>query len=109
VKIERAKIAELLLDLECVMRQRNFWSHTPPPVEGYQSQVPFAADYWSLEQWLQFVFIPKIKDLLDGDEPLPERCSIAPMVMSQGCGAGADLMCLEPLLKALDEAISQAP
>lgn len=109
MQAERIKIAELLLDLECLMRQRDVWSHTPPSDVGYQSQVPFAADCWSLEQWLQFIFMPKIKALLDGDEPLPERCSIAPMVMHQGCGAGSDLTCLEPLLKALDEAISQAP
>ena len=106
---ERIKIAELLLDLECLMRQRGFWSHSPPPSSGYLSQVPFAADCWRLEQWLQFTFIPKIRAILEGSEPLPERCSVAPMVMSQGCGVGIDLTCLEPLLKALDEAISQAP
>ncbi|MDG0980101.1 MAG: YqcC family protein [Halieaceae bacterium] len=106
---QRIKIAELLLDLECLMRQRTLWSHDPPSSAGYRSQVPFSADCWSLEQWLQFIFIPKMKAILDGDEPLPERCSIAPMVISQGCGVGGDLTCLEPLLKVLDEVISQAP
>lgn len=106
---ERIKIAELLLDLECLMRQRGLWSNTPPASSGYRSQVPFAADCWGLDQWLQFIFLPKIRATLDRGEPLPERCSIAPMAMSQGCGVGVDLTCLEPLLKVLDEVISQAP
>lgn len=106
---DRVKIAELLLDLECVMRQRNLWASVPPPAQGYTSQVPFAADCWSLAQWLQFLFIPKIRTILAQNQALPEKCSIAPMVMTPGCGLGEEMACLSPILKALDEAIEQAP
>jgi uncharacterized protein YqcC (DUF446 family) len=90
------------------MRQHRLWSDQSPSLEGYSSLVPFAADYWRLEQWLQFVFIPKIRRILERDQVLPERCAVGPMVASPGCG-GADLTCLEAILKTLDEAIEQAP
>lgn len=33
----------------------------PPAVQAYNYQMPFALDTMSLEQWLYFVYIPRVK------------------------------------------------
>jgi uncharacterized protein YqcC (DUF446 family) len=70
--------------------------------------VPFAADCLTLSEWLQFVFLPKMHDILDSGTRLPDRCAIAPMLYTEGCGERGELRGLQPILEALDEVITQA-
>jgi len=76
---ERSAIAEQLIDLEAGLRQANLWSAETPSIDALQSEQPFAMDKLELEEWLQFIFIPTLYELLDSGSPLPDRCSIAPM------------------------------
>ena len=54
----------LIIKLEQSLREEMLWSSSTPPDKALQSILPFALDTLSFEQWLQFVFIPKIKFLL---------------------------------------------
>jgi uncharacterized protein YqcC (DUF446 family) len=47
-------------------------------------------------------------DILDSGTRLPDRCAIAPMLHTEGCGEKGELRGLQPILEALDEAITQA-
>jgi len=75
----RSEIAAQLIDLEAGLRQLDLWSDEPPTAEALQSEQPFAMDSLEFEEWLQFIFLPTIYQVLDSGKALPERCAIAPM------------------------------
>ena len=91
--------AEALLDIEAALRQMGLWETTPPPPEALRSEQPFAVDTLRFEQWLQFIFIPRIRFLIDNDQALPGQCSIAPM--AEECFRGRRLP-MADLLAALE-------
>ena len=90
------------------MRQSQLWRESAPSVSYQTSTVPFAADCLALSEWLQFVFLPKMHDILESGASLPDRCAIAPMLFTEGCGEGRCLRGLQPIVEALDDAITQA-
>ena len=69
-------MADLLLELERELRRLGLWSEESPDIEALLSTTPFAADQLRLEQWLQWIFIPQIKQMIEGEMTLPERCDI---------------------------------
>ena len=75
----RTDVAEVLIDIEAQLRQLGQWDKIPPSTEALASQEPFCVDTLTLPQWLQFVFLPTIRELLEAEQPLPDRCGIAPM------------------------------
>lgn len=75
----RSEIAAQLIDLEAGLRQLDLWSDEPPTAEALESEQPFAMDSLEFEEWLQFIFLPTIYQVLDSGSALPERCAIAPM------------------------------
>ncbi|HFD13127.1 MAG TPA: YqcC family protein [Crenotrichaceae bacterium] len=74
----RTTVAELLLEIEAELRALERWSLDSPPVAALQSSLPFCCDTLEIEQWLQFVFIPRMNHLLETQAELPTDCRIAP-------------------------------
>ena len=75
----RSAIAAQLIDLEAALRQLDLWSDTPPSQEALSSEQPFAMDSLEFEEWLQFIFLPTLYEVLGSGGALPECCAIAPM------------------------------
>ncbi|PLW67493.1 YqcC family protein [Pseudohalioglobus lutimaris] len=73
------EIAEVLIDIEAHLRRLNMWEQIPPSTQALASSEPFCVDTMTLTQWLQFVFIPTIYQMIEDGESLPEQCGIAPM------------------------------
>lgn len=71
-----AKAMQLLTTLEQQLKEAGLWSQHQPP-QGVDSQVPFAADIMPFQQWLQFVFLPRLRQLDDQHAPLPAM-NVAP-------------------------------
>ncbi|MGI3131768.1 YqcC family protein [Halopseudomonas pachastrellae] len=74
-----AALAAALQDLEAELRRWGLWSVEPPLAEQLASQAPFCADTLAFEQWLQWVFIPQINQLLATGASLPGPCALRPM------------------------------
>ena len=75
------KTRELLAALETELAVQNLLSIEPPTKEALASSAPFACDMMPFEQWLQFIFLPKMHTILDSNLPLPNAISVAPMAM----------------------------
>jgi uncharacterized protein YqcC (DUF446 family) len=56
------KVLEKLGEIEAEMKQIGLWQSEPLQPEQYQFHTAFAMDTMSFAQWLQFVFIPKVKE-----------------------------------------------
>ena len=102
----RFRLAALLLDVEQHLRDAGLWQ-AEQPADGYlTSEQPFALDHLSLVQWLQFVFIPRLQELLASGESLPDSCAIAPMAEQYCRQMGIQAASLIALLRLIDGAIS---
>ncbi|MEW5248264.1 YqcC family protein [Microbulbifer sp. 2201CG32-9] len=73
------ELADQLLRLEAELRRLKLWSLETPTAEALASTEPFCLDTLTLPQWLQFVFLPRMRQLVESGQPLPRRCGIAPV------------------------------
>ena len=69
----------LIIKLEHCLREAKLWSKIAPSPESLQSKLPFAVDVMSFEQWLQFIFIPKMSQLVSDHSALPHSLKLLPM------------------------------
>ena len=78
-EVARNEIAAQLIELEAGLRQLSLWSDEVRSPESLVSDQPFAVDVLEMEQWLQYVFLPTLYNLLQQNAPMPEQCATAPM------------------------------
>jgi uncharacterized protein YqcC (DUF446 family) len=67
----------LLDQLETELRTLTLWQPRSPNQDALNSVIPFAMDTLAPHQWLQWVFIPKIRHALLADNP-PRGFSLEP-------------------------------
>ncbi len=76
------QIQQQLIALETQLRYAGLWSDTPPDAKAMQSQEPFCVDSMAIEQWLQWIFIPKMQQMsaLPDFQGFAQRSDIHTMV-----------------------------
>ena len=75
----RDELSLLLSTLESELRGQGRWGdHAPSPL-ALRSTEPFAADTLDFDQWLQWILLPKMDQLLLQQLPLPSTCAIQPI------------------------------
>ena len=72
-------IQQLLSALEAELKQLQLWSASPPDTRALESTLPFCCDTLPLEQWLQFIFLPRMQALVDARLSLPDKIGILPI------------------------------
>jgi uncharacterized protein YqcC (DUF446 family) len=66
------KTVEQRIDaIEAEMKRAGMWQNTPLPAEAYEFRQAFAMDTMAYSQWLQFVFIPRVRQIIAGDGAFP--------------------------------------
>ncbi|MFC3150197.1 YqcC family protein [Litoribrevibacter euphylliae] len=100
--LEAFPIHELLVELEGEMTHLGVWADRPPAPDAFLSQQPFAYDTMSLPEWMQFIFLPKMHELIESESPLPSRCGIAPMAEEFFKTSTVDISRLLMILNAID-------
>ena len=79
--MNRAKILTRLLNLlEERLKQINAWQVIQPEAAAFNSRTPFCVDSMSLEQWLRYVFLARMRALIDAGTSLPTSCAITEQV-----------------------------
>jgi uncharacterized protein YqcC (DUF446 family) len=66
-------------DLELKLRAEERWLAKSPSDSQLSSIQPFCVDTLAFEQWLQWVFIPRMQLLASKQLPLPGGCHLQPM------------------------------
>lgn len=61
------------------MRTIDLWETEAPSPQALQSLIPFCHDTLLFEQWLQWVFLPKMKRVVEETEECPSSSEIAPL------------------------------
>lgn len=74
-----AELADQLLLIERELRVLDLWDTSAPDARALASQEPFCVDTLSFEQWLQWIFLPRMKVILEREEALPAVSGILSM------------------------------
>ena len=69
----------LLNDLESELQKLGIWQKNKPSESALSSVLPFAIDTLTFVQWLQFIFIERMRYILRFSLALPESISVTPM------------------------------
>lgn len=102
-----APFALLLVEIEQELRRRGQWEPVAPPPSAFESRLPFSCDSMRFTQWLQWVFIPRTRALIEAGGPMPAVSGIRPMAEEalQDCDFAA--IPLMVLLDRFDRLINQ--
>ena len=70
------RIADVLLEVEASLRTHGKWDENKPTASALNSSIPFCMDTLKFEQWLQWIFLPRMKDTIEQTKPLPAQSAI---------------------------------
>lgn len=101
------ELTGLLNQLEAGLVQHGL--HTPdrPSAEALASTQPFAVDTMSFPCWLQYIFVEKMRLVIQAQGPLPRPCNIAEMGEMYGTQAHFPQELVD-LLRQIDDCINNA-
>ncbi|MDX1457155.1 MAG: YqcC family protein [Marinobacter sp.] len=101
------QVSDSLLKIEMELRRLEVWSSVLPSPEALQSSQPFAVDTLEFTEWLQFIFIQRMKLLVESGAPLPSVSGMAPMAEEyfRGRTESGERLILE--LEVMDQLLSR--
>ncbi len=99
-------IADHLLLIERELHVQGWWSSVAPSAEALSSTVPFAVDTMAFDQWLQWIFLPRMKEILERGLPLPSASGILVMAETVYVDRPEESRQLRKLLAEFDQLIN---
>ncbi|WP_039970243.1 YqcC family protein [Vibrio sp. B1Z05] len=96
------QMQKLLLSAQSRLQQADLWEADRPSLEALSSEQPFAIDTLRPEQWLQWIFIPRMNQLLNANLALPRGFEITPY-FEQVCSDDVRWHPVLEVLRQIDE------
>ncbi|MEC6816364.1 YqcC family protein [Photobacterium toruni] len=93
---------QLLTQLENTLRQYHYWETIVPEPQALASIEPFAIDTLDCHQWLQWIFIPKLRYLVVQRLPLPTQFAISPYV-EEAMKNQAGIIAIVAIVREIDQ------
>jgi uncharacterized protein YqcC (DUF446 family) len=106
IKTTPEHISTLLADLAFELKSLNLWQILQPSAAELSSSAPFCCDTLAFEQWLQFIFIPKIAMMINQHQPLPTKISLKPMAEEAFKHLSTSVNPLVDVIQEIDKALS---
>jgi uncharacterized protein YqcC (DUF446 family) len=72
------ELSRLLDDLESELRTLGFWHDVAPSGKALSSEQPFAVDTLTLPEWLQWIYLQRLRALIEAKGPLPRGAMVKP-------------------------------
>lgn len=101
------ELADALLTLEQELRRQGLWAAQPPSAAALASREPFCVDTLDFESWLQWIFIPRMAQIIESGATLPAGCHIQPMGEEAFAHLGRRRVELVTILGRIDRAAAQ--
>ena len=99
-------IADQLLLIEQEMRGIGLWGSEIPSLERLSSHEPFCVDTLALEEWLQWIFLPRMKQIVESGADLPSASGIREIAEEAYASEGARVLRLLDALGEFDRLIT---
>jgi len=58
------------------MKQIGYWSPDPLPEEAYDFHDAFAMDTMAYPQWLQFILVPRVRQIIEEQGTFPTKSMV---------------------------------
>ncbi len=71
-----ANVRKIIAEIEAEMQRIGYWSTEPLPAEAYDFRQAFAMDTMAFPQWLQFVFIPRVRQITEEQGAFPSQSMV---------------------------------
>lgn len=101
---DRAAVAAAISAIEDEMRRLRFWEIQRPTDEQIANGGAFGTESMAFVQWLRWVFVPRVHELLDSGAALPPSSSVGAQAAREWGFSpdAADTSTLERLLTEFD-------
>ncbi len=102
------EILLVLEQIEAELKTLALWggSEGRPQDEAFLSTAPFCIDSMDFHQWLEYVLIVRLKEILENELELPSQMSVHPMAQEVYRGQWGKYRNLISHLRTLDNLVS---
>jgi uncharacterized protein YqcC (DUF446 family) len=77
------QVALKIAEIEAEMKAIGYWQSKPLPNEAYDFQQAFAMDTMSFAQWLQFILLPRVAEILEQKADFPTDSMVGVQAMRE--------------------------
>ena len=98
------QFSQLLNDIEQEMQRIGLWQVVPPKPDAFLSEHPFAIDTMHSYQWLQWIFLPRMRAIIDANGDIPRNFSLHPY-FEECLKEDMQVIIFLQLIKKLDELV----
>ena len=86
-------VAEAIDRVEAELKRIGWWRDEPLPPEMYQFTQAFAMDTMPFSYWLQFIFIPRVRSIIEAHGEFPRTSMVAAQAVREfdGIDEASDL------------------
>lgn len=97
---------DLLAALELALRENDWWGEIPPNNAALTSSEPFCIDTLHYNEWLRWVYIPKMRAYIAENAALPPRSGLLPIAEETWKDSDKDTEGLLLIMRALDALVN---
>lgn len=97
-----------LMHLERELREIGWWRENAPEASAFASTEPFCVDTMTFSEWLQWVYIPKMRSFIVLHGRLPDNSGLLPIAQEAWQGRSEDTAPLLILVARLDRLVNSA-
>ncbi len=98
-------VLDLLTNIEGLLQKHNQWQTIPPSAEKMASTEPFSIDTLTFLEWLQWVYLARLRAIVHAGGALPQGAMVLPYAQEAMRADGIEIPGLLSLIEQLDEAL----
>jgi uncharacterized protein YqcC (DUF446 family) len=102
----RARLGELADEIEAEMRRLGVWFDDPPGEDRVLEGGAFGMGTVAFEQWIQVVFLARLRQVAAGEIPIPTDSSVGTFAVREWDTAGYDTSSLRELIHKVDRVVN---
>lgn len=78
---KKEQVVLSLSNIKTELDKLGLWSNgmNRPDDSAFNTNTPFFMDTMEFHQWLEFVLFPRMMEIVNSDNPLPQKCSFTHM------------------------------
>ena len=99
------QVLSLLNQLQTTMERAGQWQTIAPAPEKLMSTEPFSIDTLSFLEWLQWIYIARLRALIDAGSSLPSGAQVLPYAEEALKASGIAVPGLLEVIGELDKAL----
>ncbi|GAA0788376.1 YqcC family protein [Marinobacterium sediminicola] len=99
------QVSTVLIEIRMEMQAQGLWQSQPPEPAALMSREPFCVDTLDFTEWVQWLLLPRLEEMISRELPLPQNSEIQPMAEEVFKQLEEDTDRLLDLIGQLDKAL----